>query len=283
MINVATHVIQSQLLVGIAMSIAYRYSQIFFNITPSNDIPHPIVMIIHIFLHATFFSIWYYFFHRLSQNSKYYKVIHKLHHKYDAPFAMMALYADVLEEIFINFLPTLLSPLIFQSHVLILWIWLFVVGYSSTRAHSGYATPYTGSARRHDLHHSHPNGNDGVLLDFLDKYYGTDQIEDRLIKRVQETRERIFQTFDLSQEDIDQLMKGGPLRTDKEKIRNILSQEKIEINDIAQALSELVDFFPTKFKYRVEYALEHPELTNEELYLLFYNDLKYLYSNRSLE
>ncbi|RJE16731.1 C-4 methylsterol oxidase, partial [Aspergillus sclerotialis] len=55
---------------------------------------------------ALFFVLedaWHYWFHRVLHLPRLYKMIHKLHHQYSAPFGLAAEYASPLETMILAF------------------------------------------------------------------------------------------------------------------------------------------------------------------------------------
>eukprot|EP01038_Epipyxis_sp_PR26KG_P014976 gene14976-20147_t len=278
LIHVAFYVIRSQFLVGGLMLFLYYYSQKSFKLQILGTLPHPLVAVLHIGLNALFFEFWYYFSHRLAHHHKYYKYVHKVHHKYEAPFAIMALYAHPVEEIFINFLPALLCPLLLSSHITILWTWLTLIAFSSTRAHCGYSSPWNTSPRSHDLHHRSPHGNFGQF-DILDAFCGTDKLAKATIRKILEKRQEKFNTFnDCSFEEIENDLMEGTYRREKGKIRQLLAHAQLSTEEVSNIIMDLTDFFPTDFLSRIEFACEnYLELSNNQLFELFQEDLKYLY------
>lgn len=65
----------------------------------------------------------------------------------------------------------LAGPTLCGSHCVEIWIWMFIVMFSTVNGHSGYYFPYPlfGDSRIHDLHHSSFKDNYGALglMDYL--------------------------------------------------------------------------------------------------------------------
>jgi len=73
-----------------------------------------------------------------------YKHIHKIHHKYSAPFGLAAEYAHPAE-VFILGAGTILGPLIYcfftaNLHIITVYIWIVLRLFQAIDAHSGYGT-----------------------------------------------------------------------------------------------------------------------------------------------
>ena len=71
-----------------------------------------------------------------------YKHIHKLHHKYSAPFGLAAEYAHPLEVMILG-TGTILGPLLYckvtqNVHIVTVYIWITLRLFQAIDAHSGY-------------------------------------------------------------------------------------------------------------------------------------------------
>ena len=74
-----------------------------------------------------------------------YKYIHKIHHKYPAPFGLAAEYAHPAE-VFILGTGTLIGPLLYcffrgDLHIVTVYIWIMLRLFQTIDAHSGYGKP----------------------------------------------------------------------------------------------------------------------------------------------
>lgn len=114
-------------------------------------------------------EVLYYYVHRLLHHPRIYKYIHKMHHQYTAPIAIVSLYAHPLEVLFGNVL-ALIGPAFFVNmHVYTFTLSLIIGFLSSLSVHSGRDI----KGRFHDLHHQYFNYNYGSIgiLDFLHSTY----------------------------------------------------------------------------------------------------------------
>ncbi|KAK9694876.1 hypothetical protein K7432_013253 [Basidiobolus ranarum] len=69
-------------------------------------------------------------------------------------------------------IPLLAGPLIMNSHMITVWIWLVLGIMNAVNSHCGFALPGMPSPLAHDFHHQQFNNNFGVL-GFLDFWHGT--------------------------------------------------------------------------------------------------------------
>jgi sterol desaturase/sphingolipid hydroxylase (fatty acid hydroxylase superfamily) len=100
-----------------------------------------------------------------------YANLHKLHHKFKAPYALTALYCTGYESIFLNVFSTSLGCVILQIPPLFLYIWFFLVSLNSVLTHSGLKFSFLIDGT-HDDHHKFFNYNYGIS-GYIDMIYGT--------------------------------------------------------------------------------------------------------------
>jgi methylsterol monooxygenase len=80
--------------------------------------------------------------HQLLHTPLLYKHIHKLHHKYSAPFGLAAEYAHPLEVMILG-TGTICGPLLYcwfkpNLHIVTVYIWISLRLFQAIDAHSGY-------------------------------------------------------------------------------------------------------------------------------------------------
>ncbi len=127
--------------------------------------------IVHFLLQETLF----YFVHRLMHKKWFYMKFHKIHHEWSTPIAILALYTHPVEHIFLNMLPLIVAPIIFQSHILVIFFFLSYETLVALISHSGYKFPWISkNAVFHDWHHLKKSENYGAM-GLWDKILGTDK------------------------------------------------------------------------------------------------------------
>lgn len=120
----------------------------------TEDLPSFAEFVIHALVAFTFTEIGFYYTHRLAHHPLVYKRVHKMHHEWTAPIAIMAVYCHWMEQAFVHMFPTLIGPALMGSHTIVNWfVWFVVQSYALT-AHSGYHLPFMFSNESHDYHHS---------------------------------------------------------------------------------------------------------------------------------
>ncbi|KAJ7153079.1 hypothetical protein C8R43DRAFT_1096582 [Mycena crocata] len=122
-------------------------------------------MVPQLALFFIFEDIFHYFAHQALHYGPLYKHIHKIHHKYSAPFGLAAEYAH-LAEVAILGTGTVAGPLLYcyftaNLHVLTVYTWMALRLFQAIDAHSGYDFPWSlqhilpfwSGAEHHDFHH----------------------------------------------------------------------------------------------------------------------------------
>lgn len=71
-----------------------------------------------------FNGVMFYFAHRLFHSKLLYPIFHKQHHEFNGTMGIAAEYANPIEQIFANMIPSLLGMILFPTHPLCVAIWL---------------------------------------------------------------------------------------------------------------------------------------------------------------
>ncbi|KAI0288729.1 hypothetical protein BC826DRAFT_1107481 [Russula brevipes] len=133
-----------------------------------------------------FEDMFHYFSHQLLHTPLLYKHIHKLHHKYSAPFGLAAEYAHPLEVMILG-TGTIFGPLLYcwfkpNLHIVTVYIWITLRLFQAIDAHSGYdfpwslqhIVPFWSGAEHHDFHHMAFVNNFSTSFRWWDRILGTD-------------------------------------------------------------------------------------------------------------
>ncbi|KAG5651874.1 hypothetical protein H0H81_007094 [Sphagnurus paluster] len=137
-----------------------------------------------------FFFFFEDFFHFLAHQALHtgplYKHIHKIHHKYSAPFGLAAEYAHPAEVMILG-TGTIAGPLLYcyftrDFHILTMYVWITLRLFQAIDAHSGYDFPWSlqhilpfwSGAEHHDFHHMAFTNNFSTSFRWWDRIFGTD-------------------------------------------------------------------------------------------------------------
>ena len=114
---------------------------------------------------------WHYWFHRCLHYGPLYKLIHKMHHTYSAPFGIATEYASPIETALLG-MGVVGSPIVLLSftgelHLVTMYLWIILRLWQAIDAHSGYDFPWSlrhflpvwAGADFHDRHHEKFIGN----------------------------------------------------------------------------------------------------------------------------
>ncbi|TFK47480.1 C-4 methyl sterol oxidase [Heliocybe sulcata] len=153
-----------------------------------------------IFLFFVFEDIFHYFSHQLLHQGVFYKHIHKIHHKYSAPFGLAAEYAHPAEVLILG-TGTIAGPLLYSYfmrdlHIFTVYIWITLRLFQAIDAHSGYDFPWSlqhiipfwSGAEHHDFHHMAFVNNFSTSFRWCDWLCGTDTRYRAYRKRMDEAK-----------------------------------------------------------------------------------------------
>ncbi len=116
-------------------------------------------------------EVGFYWAHRTFHSKLLYKRFHKQHHQYKGTMGIAAEWANPVEALCANLLPTFAGMLFFGRHPLVFWTWLAYRLEETYDAHSGYyfgdtflakiGLTHSVNAAFHDAHHTDNRGNFG--------------------------------------------------------------------------------------------------------------------------
>ena len=143
----------NQLTVQLITTLLYHYAIELRGIDNSTKVPNLATFLYHIIAIALVQETSFYYLHRLLHHGQIYRTIHKLHHYWQAPIAIAAIYCHPVEHFVANLFPVLLGPFLMGSHRSVLFVWLIMVHVNTLSDHSGYDLPWMPSPVYHDYHH----------------------------------------------------------------------------------------------------------------------------------
>jgi len=112
----------------------------------------------------------FYHIHRAFHENKWlYAHVHKIHHTWPAPVALVSTYAHPIEHTFCNLLSVFLGPVLCGAHPVVTTAYTLLFAIGAAGHHSGYWSDDMGM---HDMHHEMFNVNYGNAH-ILDYIYGT--------------------------------------------------------------------------------------------------------------
>ncbi|PBL02770.1 hypothetical protein ARMGADRAFT_1023943 [Armillaria gallica] len=133
-----------------------------------------------------FEDLWHFGAHTLFHQGVFYKYIHKIHHRYAAPFGLAAEYAHPAEVMCLG-MGTLAGPLLYCAftrdfHIITMYIWITLRLFQAVDSHSGYDFPWSlqhflpfwAGAEHHDFHHMTFTNNFSSSFRWWDRIFGTD-------------------------------------------------------------------------------------------------------------
>ncbi|THH14493.1 hypothetical protein EW146_g5836 [Bondarzewia mesenterica] len=161
-------------------------AEIFGMSTWQVPFPHWKTMLPQLAFFFFFEDMFHYFAHQLLHTPMLYKHIHKIHHKYSAPFGLAAEYAHPAEVMILG-TGTIAGPLLYcfftrDLHIATVYIWITLRLFQAVDSHSGYdfpwslqhIVPFWSGAEHHDFHHMAFVNNFSTSFRWWDRVLGTD-------------------------------------------------------------------------------------------------------------
>ena len=132
----------------------------------------------------------FYYAHRALHQGRLYRLIHKKHHEFTAPYALAALHAHPVELLVADLIPFSLGFILFNPHIFFMFLWVTAASLGTQTHHSGYRLPWIASFDEqpdfHDFHHQRFDCCYGAV-GWFDKLHGTDKLynEHKAAKRAE--------------------------------------------------------------------------------------------------
>ncbi|CAO1394518.1 unnamed protein product [Diamesa tonsa] len=145
-----------------------------FTKTDVRDVPSFSIVVRDLIICTWLFEFAFYISHRMLHSSFMYKHIHKTHHEWKAPMAIVSIYCHPVEHLMSNMFPALIGPFIVNAHVSTTWIWIGITTVTTLVDHSGFHIPFLHSSEAHDWHHLKFNESFGAN-GFMDSIHDTDE------------------------------------------------------------------------------------------------------------
>jgi len=140
--------------------------------------------------HLVVNEVAFFYAHWALHQGRLYRMIHKKHHEFTAPFALAALHAHPVELVVADLIPFTLGFWLFNPHILFVYMWIVGASLGTQTHHSGYRLPWIAGFDEqpsfHDFHHQRFNCNYGAV-GWLDRLHGTDKAynEQKAAKRAE--------------------------------------------------------------------------------------------------
>ncbi|KAF8147780.1 C4-methyl sterol oxidase [Mycena galopus ATCC 62051] len=188
-----------------------------------------------------FEDMYHYFAHQALHYGPLYKHIHKIHHKYSAPFGLAAEYAHPAEVAILGS-GTIGGPILWVAatgdlHIYSMYIWIALRLFQAIDAHSGYDFPWSlqhwlpfwSGAEHHDFHHMAFTNNFSTSFRWWDRMLGTDNKYREYRARVKASRVAIKngseEERDMMEQKLMAEIEAEGVRAEAEVLRSMEKQK----------------------------------------------------------
>jgi len=175
--KVVTNLLVGQLFVIVPIAFLYSYMSVRgYGFRISSELPSAAEMFHNYVWFAVGDEFIFYYGHAMLHHKLFYNRVHKIHHEFKAPIALVASYCHPLEMIISNVLPLSVMGLLLQVHLYTIAVWAVFATLGTQLHHCGYKWPWIPSwdeqPQFHDFHHESFTSNLGVM-GWLDQIHGT--------------------------------------------------------------------------------------------------------------
>lgn len=152
-IGVAKNVLINQTFISIPFGYVIYQLGLIRGHMPVQELPTMSRLLFDLLILIVCEEVGFYYTHRLLHQKPFYNRFHKVHHEFQTPFAMAAIYCHPVEHLLCNLLPIFSGFLLLGCHVITCWLWIGSVYFVVLNDHSGYHFPFLFSSEAHDYHH----------------------------------------------------------------------------------------------------------------------------------
>jgi fatty acid hydroxylase domain-containing protein 2 len=139
-------------LAAVYYSITFINDNAFFDFTYVPSFPR---LFLNIIIGMMIYEIQFYYYHRLLHHSQLYKHIHKKHHKYKSPIAIVGQYQHPVEYVICDLVTGALPAYALRMDMPLAFLLMIVLQFFTIFEHCGYNLPFLLSPEVHDYHHAH--------------------------------------------------------------------------------------------------------------------------------